>query len=195
MRTTKLLSLILLAAPLALAAQGRPGGGVGPGPGPMPRSGPMPGAPMARAGGVTQILNARRALELTPRQVAQLDSIERVLWVEREKLRAQVAPMRDSMQARMLRGDRPDSAQRAAMRRVNEERMARVRPQIEALRQRDSTATAAAERLLTEAQRGKWREMQAERRGYVRGMRDGRGRPGRLMVQPPRGGQQPRRPN
>ncbi len=201
MRASKLLSLILLAAPLALAAQGRPGGAAGPRPGPMPhgdampRAGAMREAPMPRAGGVTQILNARRVLDLTPRQVAQLDSIERVLWAEREKVRAQVAPMRDSMQARMRRGDRPDSAERAAMRRANEERMARVRPQIQALQQRDSTARVAAERILTEAQRGKWREIQAERRGFERGMREGRGRLGRAMMQAPHGGQQPRRPH
>jgi hypothetical protein len=141
---------------------------------------------------VTQILNARRQLDLTPRQVAQLDSMERVLWTERERLRAQAVPQRDSLRASMRqqveRGARPrqDSAARATMRREADERMARVRPQMQALRQRDSTSRVAAERILTDAQRGKLREMQAERRGYERGRREGG------MRQDPRGGRQGR---
>jgi flagellar biosynthesis/type III secretory pathway protein FliH len=108
------------------------------------------------------MLNARRQLDLTPRQLAQLDSMERVLWTEREKLRTQArqAP-RDSLRATL-------------------------RPQMQALRQRDSTARVAAERILTDAQRGKLREMQAERRGYERGRREGG------MRQDPRGRRQGR---
>lgn len=111
---------------------------------------------------VTHILNARRQLDLTSRQVAQLDSMERVLWTEREKLRteARQAP-RDSVRANM-------------------------RTQMQALRQRDSTSRVAAERILTDAQRGKLREMQAERRGYERGRREGG------MRQDARGGRQGR---
>ena len=189
----------LLLAPALVFAQAPGGRGA-------PRA---PGAPSAAPRGVmppsavTQILNARRQLDLTPRQVAQLDSMERVLWTERERLRAQAVPQRDSLRASMRqqveRGARPrqDSAARATMRREADERMARVRPQMQALRQRDSTSRVAAERILTDAQRGKLREMQAERRGYARGRRDGgmrqdarRGRPGSMQ-----GGQRPgRRP-
>lgn len=152
-----------------------------------------PGAPRGQVGGVgvTHILNLRRQLDLTPRQVAQLDSMERVLWSEREKLRAQAEPQRDSLRTslrqQMERGARPrqDSAARATMRREAEERMARIRPQMQALRQRDSTTRVAAERLLTDTQRTKLREMQAERRGFERGRREGmRGPNGRPQMRP-----------
>ncbi len=177
---------LMIAAPSLMHAQAPGGGAVAGGP-----AGPRGRGPEA---GVTQILNARRALELTARQVVQLDSIERVLHTEREKLMAQARPERDAMQAEMR------------------QRMERVRPQMEALRQRDSTSRVAAERILTDAQRTKVHEMQAERRGYERGrleaeMRGGRqngmrqgGRPGTMHrgMMPGRGpegpGGPPRRP-
>jgi len=137
----------LLFAPALVLAQAPGGRGA-------PRAQGAPGAPGAGPRGamppsaVTQILNARRQLDLTPRQVAQLDSMERVLWTERERLRAQMMPARrDSVRSDM-------------------------RPQMQALRQRDSTTRVAAERILTDTQRGKLREMQAERRGYERGRRE-----------------------
>ena len=176
---TLALAGLLLAPAVAMAqapgGRGAPRGPGGTGAGPR---GEMP--PSA----VTHILNARRALDLTPRQVAQLDSMERSLWAERAQLRAQMEPQRDSLRnsARQQaeRGARPrqDSAARATMRREAEARMAQIRPQMQALRQRDSTTRVAAERLLTDAQRGKLREMQAERRGYERGRRDGGARGG-----------------
>ena len=178
LKTLALTGVLLLPSALvaqAPGAEGRPGGRGAPraqGPGAGPR-GEMP------APGVTQILNARRHLDLTARQVAQLDSMERVLWTERERLRAQAEPQRDSlrtsMRQQMERGARPrqDSAARATMRREAEERMARLRPQMQALRQRDSTTRIAAERVLTDGQRTKLREMQAERRGFERGRREG----------------------
>lgn len=133
-----------------------------------------PAAPRA-GGGVTAILNARRALELTPRQVAQLDSIERGLHAERQRVTAAMRPAMDSLRQRVrTQGATRDSAQRQQMRQQAEQRRATIRPQMEQLRQRDSAATVAAERLLTETQRTKWREMQAERRGFARGMQAGR---------------------
>lgn len=150
----------LLLAPTLVLAQAPGGRGAPGGPG-APGAGPRGGMPPAA---VTHILNARRQLDLTSRQVAQLDSMERVLWTERERLRTQArqAP-RDSVRANM-------------------------RTQMQALRQRDSTSRVAAERILTDAQRGKLREMQAERRGYERGRREGGmrqdargGRPGRVQ--------------
>lgn len=129
-----------------------------------------------RRDGVTAILNARRELDLTVRQVAQLDSIERALWAERQRVQAQARPAGDSLRARMRRDGAPrDSAGRAAMRQRMESQRAALRPQLEQLRTRDSTSRAAAERILTDAQRAKLREMQAERRGFERGMRAGRG--------------------
>ncbi len=152
---------------------------------------PMPGI-AERGLGVTEILNARRALDLTPRQVAQLDSIERVLWAERQRIQAQVRPMGDSLRARMWRDGVPrDSASRAALRREMETRQAALRPQMEALRQRDSTARAAADRILNDTQRTKLREMQAERRGFERGMRAGRGPAGRRGATMGRDGRRP----
>lgn len=46
------------------------------------------------------------------------------------------------------------------------------RPQLEQRHRRDSSMTAAAERVLNDTQRQKVREMTAERRGYERGMRE-----------------------
>lgn len=179
LKTLALAGILFAPALLAAQAPAGPGGAGGPGgrgapggPGGGPR-GEMP--PPA----VTHILNARRQLDLTPRQVAQLDSMERVLWTEREKLRAQAEPQRDSLRnsvrQQVERGARPrqDSAARATMRREAEERMARIRPQMQALRQRDSTTRIAAERILNDGQRAKLREMQAERRGFERGRREG----------------------
>lgn len=157
----------LLLAPALAMAQGPGGRGAPRGPGPE-GAGPRGGMPPAA---VTHMLNARRQLDLTPRQVAQLDSMERVLWNEREALRAQAqrAP-RDSVRANM-------------------------RPQMQALRQRDSTTRVAAERILTDAQRSKLREMQAERRGYERGRREAGGRDGMRDGMRPGRGDGPRRPN
>lgn len=139
--------------------------------------GPMPGRPEAprAGGGVTELLNARRALELTPRQVAQLDSIERGLHAERQRVSAAMRPAMDSMRQRVREQGVPrDPAQRQQWRQQAEQRRAAMRPQLQQLRSRDSAATAAAERLLTDAQRGTLREMRAERRGFERGMREGR---------------------
>lgn len=162
-----------------------------------PRGG-APGAAVAPRGpgNVTAMLNARRQLELTPRQVAQLDSIERGLHAERQRLAERARPAMDSMRQRVRTEGVPrDSAQRAAMRVQAEQRRSAMRPEMERLRQRDSVATAAADRLLTDTQRTKWREMQAERRGFERGMREGRGRPQGMQNRPDnRGPKQMRRP-
>lgn len=138
-------------------------------------------APMTapRGGNVTAILNARRQLDLTPRQVAQLDSIERAVFAERQRVAQQMRPMADSARARVRReGIARDSASRAAARQQMEARRAQLQPLMQRMRQQDSTAAAAAERVLNDTQRSKWREMQAERRGFVRGARAGRGAQG-----------------
>ena len=157
-----------------------------------------PGAAIAPRGpsSVTAMLNARRQLDLTPRQVAQLDSIERGLHAERQRVAERARPAMDSMRQRMRTDGVPrDSAQRAAMRGQAEQRRAAMRPEMERLRQRDSVATAAADRILNDTQRSKWREMQAERRGFERGMRQDRGRqPGMQGRQPDRGAPQMRHP-
>lgn len=169
------LSGILLTAPVLASAQAAGRGG-------------MPGAPMGGqmvrgegpGAGVTQILNARRQLDLTARQVAQLDSIERALFADRARIRTQMQaqgqPMADSLRARVRAGERPlrDEAAREALRGQMVQRRETLRPQMEQLRQRDSAARAAAQRTLTDAQRQQLREVEAERRGYARGQRDSR---------------------
>jgi hypothetical protein len=169
-------------------AQQAPAGPRGPGSGPTPGRAEAP----RNGGGVTAILNARRVLDLTPRQVAQLDSIERGLHAERQRVTAAMRPAMDSMRQRVREQGIPrDPAQRQQLQQQAEQRRAALRPQLEQLRTRDSAATATAERLLTDAQRGTLREMRAERRGFERGMRAGRG-PGReSRWQGPRGERRP----
>jgi hypothetical protein len=184
LQTLALTGLVLATPALALAQ--------------APGRGAMPRAPMAARGelppaGATVLLNARRQLELTPRQVAQLDSIERAQWADRERMRTQMRPAQDSMRAQMReraqRGERPaqDPAAREAMRAEMQRRMDAQRPMMQQMRQRDSVSRAAAQRVLTDAQRQKVREMQAERRGYARGMREARGAGGMRGAQGARG--------
>ncbi len=150
---------------------------------------------------VTRILNNRRMLDLTPRQVAQLDSIERVQFAERratqERLRVQRDSLRGDVTSRQRQGQ---GVSRDSMRATARARMEAQRPQMEQLRRRDSATRAAAERVLNDTQRAKLREMQAEDRGFQRGLRAGRGdrgpqgmrggvRQGRQMG--PRAGQRP----
>lgn len=169
---------LLVGATSALTAQPvGPRGGQRGGPPPVEPGAPLgrpeagPGAPMLRQRlaerplGVTAIINLRRRLELTPRQLMQLDSIERGVAAQRtalmEQLRAEarrsggpggpgavprvgaVRPMPDSVRARL----------------------AALRPPLEQLRRTDSAATAAAERILTEPQRAQLREARAFARG------------------------------
>lgn len=203
MRTTlRFLALtgILLAAPAVASAQAGAGrqGPSGPGGPGGPENAGMRGLD------VTAILNARRALDLSPRQVAQLDSIERSLFAERQRTQAAMRVRQDSvrqqMRQRMERGERPGAtqAQRDSMRSSMQARMNEMRPQLEQMRRRDSTARAAVDRLLTDPQKAQLREMQAERRGFERGMRQGRAggrgdlRGGQRGGQ--RGGMRPRAP-
>lgn len=93
-----------------------------PGPSPMhraPQGGPV--APRG-PGNVTAMLNARRQLDLTPRQVAQLDSIERGLHTERERVAAANRPAMDSLRQHMRSGAPRDERQRDEMRAEAEHR-------------------------------------------------------------------------
>ncbi len=174
----------LLAVPAFAAAQGGPAGPPGPG-------GRMPGGAMGHGrgpGGVTAILDARRALELTPRQVAQLDSLERVQVAERERFAQQMAPTREAVRTQARDAVTRSPAARDSVRAEARKRQEAMRPVLEQRRTRDSSLSAAAEKVLSEAQRGKWREMVAERRGFERGLRAGRGGPGRAQMQGGRGG-------
>ena len=175
-RTRKILSTLLAVAvtlPAVLAAQAPRGGGPG-----TPRGGGPGDRP--RPAGVTRLLNARRQLDLTPRQVAQLDSIERVVVAERRALQERIRPSRDSMaqRVRAMRGTSRDSIRDAVRARVEA-----LRPQLEQARRRDSSSTAAAERVLTDTQRQKLSEIRAEERGRMRGMREAQMR-GRMQGRP-----------
>jgi hypothetical protein len=130
-----------------------------------------------RPGAISRLLNARRQLDLTPRQVAQLDSLERIQFAEHKAFAKQMRPVRDSMQARARSGAR-NPASRDSLRAQARTRMEAQRPQMEQRRKRDSSLSVAAERVLNDTQRQKVRELQAERRGYERGMRESRGQRG-----------------
>ena len=118
--------------------------------------------------GVTRLLNLRRQLELTPRQVAQLDSMERGLFTERKALMERMQGQRRALQQPGPQGRpiAPDSMRA---------RMQQLQPQMAQWRQRDSSALASAERLLTEPQRQKLREIRAYARGRADAMRQSRG--------------------
>ena len=117
---------------------------------------PGPGVGGERRGAITHLLNQRRQLDLTPRQISQLDSLERIQFAEHKLFSARMRGARDSMQA-----------ERRARREAE-------RPQLEQRQRRDSSMSAAAERILNDTQRQKVREMAAERRGFERGMRESR---------------------
>lgn len=168
MRPARTLLVAAFLAVLPALAVAQPGRGGPQGPrssveGPDPRG---PAFDRPAVGGVTRLLNLRRVLDLTPRQVAQLDSIERTLVAERRPAMERLRAERQARGGRQARPLPPDSARARAD---------RLRPQVEQFRRSDSIATAAAERLLTEAQRQRVRELRA----YARGRMDGARRGGR----------------
>jgi hypothetical protein len=175
------LALSALALPVLASAQAPAGARGG------ERVAPRP--PMARSlpqADVSRILNARRALDLTPRQVAQLDSIERAQFAARRADQERMRQMRDTLTGN-VRQRAASGASRDSLRAQMQARMEAVRPQMEQMRRRDSTARAAAERVLTDPQRQQLRVMQAEARGYQRGIREGRGARGAAPRQGARG--------
>lgn len=197
-RLTLLLGATALMTPALLTAQppqggpggrggpGGPGGPVGPGTRSAqgPRRAELPGAE------VTALLNARRQLDLTPRQVAQLDSLERIQHAERSKFQESMRVRRDSAMQRQRAATMPRDSMRARMQAQMQAERAALQPQLDQMRRRDSTFRMAADRVLNDTQRQKVRELQAERRGYERGLRAGRGgQGGRSAMRGGRGGQ------
>lgn len=157
-RFTLVLGMVALTLPVAAVAQSG-----------APARPPVPPAMGAQGPqmDVTTLLNARRQLDLTPRQVAQLDSIERAVVAERRQMQSRIQSLRDSVRtARGTDGRMPMNRDSAMA------RMETMRPQMEQMRRRDSTSRAAAQRVLTDAQRQQVREMQAEERGRQRGLRE-----------------------
>lgn len=169
--TFRRLTLVLGALALpALASAQQPVGPRGAVRRPMPPA-ERPDVPRAD---VTHILNARRQLDLTPRQVAQLDSIERAQFAARRADQERMRAFRDSLRGNITARAR-EGVSRDSLRAQARARLEAQRPAMEQMRRRDSTARAAAERVLNETQRGQLREMLAERRGFERGLRAGRG--------------------
>jgi hypothetical protein len=108
------------------------------------------------------LIDMRRELNLSSRQVVQLDSIERALLQRNEALRGRLRTRLDSLRPRN--------------RQSSEEEIQRFRAEgdsMRALRQvivrNDSVARAGAMAVLTDSQRVRVRERMAERRGFEAG--------------------------
>ena len=154
---------VAITAPVVLHAQGG-GRGMGPGPGLNP---------------VGSIIDMRRELNLTSRQLVRLDSIERTLYDRNQAVRERLRSRLDSTQPR----GRP----------TTEEEIARFRAQEDSMRAlgrviagNDSVARVAAMAVLTDSQRIHVRERMAERRGFMAGQRSRGGR-GMGARRPPQG--------
>ncbi len=146
----------MLALPVFAMAQGGRGPGMGPPPPPGPNA-------------VSPLIDMRRQLDLTPRQVAALDSIERSLTQRNGAVLQRLQSRRDSLVPnRGRRGLTPD--ERTALR----ARLDSLAPLREQIQRNDSTARAAAFRILTDSQRARVNEMQAAQRGFAMGRAMGR---------------------
>ena len=126
----------------------------------------MGGGGRGRVGGggnpVAPLIDMRRELNLSSRQLVQLDSIERALLQRNEALRGRLRTRLDSLRPRN--------------RQSSEEEIQRFRAEgdsMRALRQvivrNDSVARAGAMAVLTDSQRVRVRERMAERRGFEAG--------------------------
>ncbi len=135
----------------------------------MAQRGPGPAAGPAAPGGASALIEMRRQLDLTPRQLAALDSIERTQQQRNVAARQQLMLRRDSLLAgRDPRTLTPD--ERTAM----HARLDSLRPLRDRMRRGDSTTRQAALRVLTDSQRTRATQLLAQRRGYAMGMRAGR---------------------
>lgn len=153
------LALAILAIPAVAAAQR--GGGMGPrqaGPGGNP---------------VAPIINHRRELNLTARQLVQLDSIERTLLQRNRAVQERARVRMDSLRGTARGRDLTDEQRQALRTRMDSLRTLRQ----QAVRN-DSVARAQAFAVLTDSQRVRMREFQAERRGFARGQAAARRGPG-----------------
>lgn len=162
---------IAMTMPVAMHAQRSGGMGMGPG----PRIGRMGGNPVA------PLIEMRRDLNLTTRQLVQLDSIERSLIERNSGLREQLRTRMDSMRPRLSTRPRMrDTAEAAIQRRRAEGDSLRALRQV--IARNDSVARAAALGILTDAQRTQVRERMAFEAGRRSAMRGGtrgfRGRQG-----------------
>lgn len=134
---------------------------------------------------VAPLIDMRRELNLSSRQLMQLDSIERTLLQRNESVRGRLRSRLDSLRPRT--------------RESSEAEIQRYRAEADSLRalrqvivRNDSVARAAAMSVLTDSQRVRVSERMAERRGFAagrmstmrggqRGLRGGRGMQGPRM--------------
>jgi hypothetical protein len=176
MKNATLVGLALLAVPVAVQSQR----GMG------PRQGMGVGNPVA------PLIEMRRELNLSTRQLVQLDSIERALFERNRTIRERMRSRTDSVRPRMRE---MTDEQRQTMR-ARADSMRALRQQVV---RNDSTARAAAMRVLTDSQRTRVQVRQAERRGFLQGRAaagarrgfqqgGGRARPGVRPMQPGRPG-------
>lgn len=155
-RSIAALALAVLAIPAVAVAQR--GGGVG------PRQAAPGGNPVA------PIINLRRQLNLTARQLVQLDSIERTLLQRNRAIQERARVRVDSLRGTARGGQLTDEQRQALRARADSLRGFRQ----QAMRN-DSIARVQVFAVLTDSQRIKVREFQAERRGFIRGQAAARG--------------------
>ena len=117
---------------------------------------------------IAPLIDMRRELDLTPRQVAALDSIERSLLQKNGTVAERLRSRRDSVLGNDRRNLSPEDRQSL---RARLDSLAPLRQQVV---RNDSIARAAAFRVLTDSQRVRVREMQAERRGFAEARAMGR---------------------
>ncbi len=164
---TTLITTLLVALPLVAGAQ-------------QPRArAPRAAQPQAgrafRDPSATELLNRRRELDLTPRQVARLDSIERAQYARGRSLAQDLQRLRDS-----ACGDRQCTPeQRQSLR----DRLLSLREQ-----RMDTSARRLAISVLDSTQRGRVQGWQMSRRRAAMSQRMQRGM-GRQGFAGPRGGQ------
>lgn len=163
-------AFIALAMTMPVAMQAQRGGGGGPGTG---RAGGNPIAPL---------IDMRRELNLSSRQLTQLDSIERTLLQRNQGLRERMRTRLDSVRPR----SRQSSEQEIAAFRAEADSMRALR---NVMVRNDSVARSAAMAVLTDSQRVRVRERVAERRGFQEGRRSTM-RAGQRGLRQGRGGMQ-----
>ena len=126
----------------------------------------MGGGGRGRVGGggnpVAPLIDMRRELNLSARQLVQLDSIERTLLQRNETLRGRLRTRLDSLRPR----DRQSSEEEIQRYRAEGDSMRALR---QVMVRNDSLARAGAMAVLTDSQRVRVREQMAERRGFEAG--------------------------
>lgn len=134
----------------------------------QPRRGQMrPRVIAPRAPSASELLDRRRELDLTPRQVARLDSIERTRFSERRAVRERMTQQIDSVCANR----RPcvlTPEERGRFR----ARMDEMRPPREQMMRGDSAARSQAYAVLDGTQRSRLQTMREQRVMRARGLRE-----------------------